>query len=232
VADNLTELLEEWQIPVWSTGFWGYRFAGVTQGLLNDLLLEGAATGLGATFLYDFSVRPFDEGFDQPTDAIAALGEDAGRPLYPSESPYNSARLRLRTKWDFWTGSPKAGLVSELLAAGIGPAVVKVPGDYLPGPLPDTSWSTYWSRFWLMFAAGTHPITGPGRIWGGQMLPFQLGPAGMTAAYHNLLRTIVRRYKPAQWVPWEYRFTLPSGSLIRIQGRPNPSDPDYIYYTP
>lgn len=230
MADTHLDLLAEWRVPIWSSGHWGYRFAGITGGILQDMLAEGAATGLASTWLYPFRVRPFDQSFDQPTDALARLGDDAMLPLYPGESPHGSLRPRLRAKWTFWTGSPKAGLLSELVAAGIGTATLTVPGDYAPASPPDSH--DYWSRFWLTFPAGEHPITGPGVVWGLFTVGDRLGPDGLTAEYHHLLRAIVRRLKPVQWVPWEYRFELASGGTIAIQGRVNPQDPDYVYYTP
>jgi hypothetical protein len=229
VAITHLELLEEWKIPIWSSGYWGYRYAGITGGLMQDMRAEGAATGLAATWLYPFSPRSVDVSYDQPLDALASLGADAGLPLYPGESAYSSLKPRLQNKWAFWTGSPKTGLVSELVAAGYGTAEVRVPGDW--SPMPDAQ--DYWSRFWLIFEDGEHPITGPGETWDPfQNYPVQLGPQGMTAEYHQLLRAIVKRLKPVQWVPWEYYFYLPGGELIRIQGRVNPFDPDYTYYTP
>ena len=223
------QLLEEWRIPVWSSGFWGYRYAGITGGLLQDMLVEGAATGLAATWLHSFSPRQLDVSFDQPIDAISSLGQDCGRPLYAGESAYQSARPRLRAKWTFWTESPKVGLVEELLAAGYGEAEVRVPNDWAVPP----DAQDYWSRFWLVFEPGEHPLTGPGLVWDPfQLYPVQLGPDGMTAEYHHLLRSIIARLKPVRWVPWEYYFDLPAGGQIRIQGRVNPLDPDYVYYTP
>ena len=233
MADTHLELLEEWQIPIWSSGYWGYRYAGITCGLLQDMLAEGAATGLMSTWLYDFRPTAFDVSFDQPTDAIALLGDDAGRPLYPNESAYQSGRLRLRAKWDFWTGSPKAGMVEELAAAGI--CSPSNPGPIVPGDASapaDSHTPDYWSRFWIGFDANEHSITGPGPIWGEYATGSKLGPDGLTAEYHHRLRAIVRRYKPARWVPWEYYFYLAGGEIIRIRGRANPNDPDYVYYTP
>jgi hypothetical protein len=85
----------------------------------------------------------------------------------------------------------------------------------------------------VTFNAGNHPITGPGTTWGVYEVGADpLGPAGLTAGYHHTLRAIVARYKPVQWVPWEYYFYLPSGGQIRLQARVNFTDPDYVYYSP
>jgi hypothetical protein len=224
VANTCTELLEEWQIPIWSSGYWGARFAGITGSLLQDMLIEGAATGLASTWLYDFKPTPVDESGEQPLGALALQGDDALRPQYPNESEA-SVKARLRAKWSFWTGNPRTGLLEELAAAGIGPATLLVPGDWVSPP--DSH--DHWSRFWLVFEEGDHPITGPGTLWGLFVVGTDvLGPEGLTAAYHNQLRTIVKRYKPIQWVPWQYRFAI-AGGEIKLRGRVG-FDPDHIYF--
>jgi hypothetical protein len=228
VANTCTELLEEWQIPIWSSGYWGSRFAGITGGLLSDFLLEGAATSLMAGWLYDFKPTARDESGEQPLGALALLGSDALRPQYPGESEA-SVKTRLRAKWSFWTGNPRSGLLEELAAAGLGPAILLVPGDWSPVPDGDTD---NWSRFWLIFEEGDHPITGPGTFWGGYLVGTSvLGPEGLTLEYYNQLRAIVKRYKPVQWIPWEYQFILPGGAhTIRLIGTSRPTDPYYVYY--
>lgn len=227
MANTCTELLEEWQIPIWSSGFWGARFAGITGGLLQDMLIEGAATGLASGWLYDFKPTPVDESGEQPLGALASQGDDAMRPQYPDETEA-SVKVRLREKWSFWTGNPRLGLLEELAAAGIGPAILLVPGDWSPVPDGDTD---NWSRFWLVFEEGDHPITGPGTLWGLFIVGTDvLGPDGLTSEYYNQLRTIVKRYKPIQWIPWQYHFVLPGGHLVALQGTPRPLDPYYVYY--
>lgn len=228
MANTHVELLEDWRIPLWSSGHWGGRYAGVVGGLLQDMLAEGAASGLAATWVYDFRPRAADLGFEQPNDAVARLGEDCMRPLYAGESPQQSAVPRIRSKWAFWTGSPKDGLVEELAAAGYGNPTILVPGDWVVPP--DSQHPDYWSRFWVQWGLGTHPFTGPGTIWAehvvGSML---LGPEGITEGYMQTLARIVRAHKPVQWVPWQYRFPLATGE-IHIQARPM-IDPDWTYYS-
>jgi hypothetical protein len=227
MANTCVDLLEEWQIPIWSTGFWGVRFAGITEGLLQDSLIEGAALALSGTWLYDFRPTPTDESGEQPLGSLALQGDDAMRPQYAGESEA-SVRQRLQDKWSFWTGDPRAGLLEELLAAGIGPATLLVPGDWSPVPDGDTD---NWSRFWLVFEDGDHPITGPGTIWGEHVVGTTvLGPEGLTADYIHQLRAIVRRYKPIQWIPWQYHFVLPGGHLVALQGTARQEDPYYVYY--
>lgn len=228
MADTCTELLEEWQIPIWSSGYWGVRFAGITAGLLNDTLIEGAASGLAGTWLYDFRPTPTDESGEQPLGSLALQGEDAMRPQYVGESEA-SVKERLQNKWAFWTGDPRAGILEELAAAGVGPAALLVPGDWAAPP--DSQHPDNWSRFWLIFEEGDHPVTGPGTVWGLFVVgETPLGPEGFTQDYGQRLRTIVKRYKPIQWIPWQYRFLLAGGHVVTLQGAARPLDPDYVYY--
>lgn len=228
MADTCVDLLEEWQIPIWSSGFWGVRFAGITEGLLQDSLIEGAALALQGSWLYDFRPVPVDESGEQPLGSLALQGDDAMRPQYLGETDA-SVRQRLRDKWQFWTGNPRSGLLEELGAAGIGPAILLVPGDWVVLPDPDTD---NWSRFWLIFEEGDHPITGPGIVWGDYVLgEDHLGPEGLTPEYIHQLRAIVKRYKPIQWIAWQFHFILPGGlHQIALQGAIRPEDPYYVYY--
>lgn len=225
-ANTHVQLLEDWRVPIWSSGYWGSRYAGVVSGLLQDMLAEGAATGLAASWLYDFRPTPAHLGFEQPADARALLGEDCGRPQYPGEDPA-AHRARLRDKWSFWTGSLKDGMLEELAAAGYGNPTILVPGDWVSPP--DSQHPDYWSRFWLTWDVGDHPFTGPGTIWAEHVVGSTLlGPAGITPGYMQRLAQIVRTHKPAQWVPWQYRFALATGE-IKIQARPM-IDPDWVYF--
>lgn len=90
--------------------------------------------------------------------------------------------------------------------------------------------SSYWSRFWLDITGS--PLTGPGLSWGAHRVGLDiLGPAGGTAEYFGQLREIVGRTKPAQWIPWEYRWPGVAGGTIRIQGTDRPLDPGYVYFS-
>jgi hypothetical protein len=214
-------------VPVWSRGEWGGRFAGIVGGLLCDFIAEGAATGLAATWVVDFSPRPVHLGGEQPVDALAALGDECGRPAYAAESPADH-RVRLQNKWAFWTGPPKDGLSEELAAAGYGAPRIIVPNDWVSPP--DSQHPDYWSRFWVQWDIGTHPFTGPGTIWAEYVVGNNtlLGPEGITEGYMTLLARVIRQNKPVQWVPWQYRFTLAT-TEIHIQARPM-IDPDWVYY--
>lgn len=112
-------------IPVFR-GFWGQRFIGIHVGLLNDRLAEAATQAVLSPYLYPDPVAPFE----QPLDAMDLLGLDCGRPHYTGEHYYTSFRERLRGKWDFWTGDPKAGMLEEFVAAGFTGTTLTVPRDW------------------------------------------------------------------------------------------------------
>lgn len=224
------ELIHDLATNPWR-GFWGERFIGVTVGLLDDMLTEGAATAIRAGMLYDITPRPADIEFDQPGDSLTLLGLDALRPWYPGEDRYVSLVQRIQSKWDFWTGSVKTGIDEELTAAGYELPTLTVPGDYVT---PPDSFTTYWSRFWLEFADGDHPVTGEGVLCGaGDAIcgEFNAGPEGLTSQYWFTLQAILRRYKPVQWVCWNVSFELPDTSLINLQVHKRFDDPDYEYHS-
>ena len=227
MARTLTELAEQLAVAPW-TGDNGSRFFGVLCGVLNDMLAEGAAEAFGAQLVYPFVGKA--ETYEQPPDALEALGIGCGRPHYPGEPYYLSLRARIRGKWDFWTGGIKAGLIAELAAAGY-TATVVVPNDFVTPPDP----ASYWSRFWVRFPLGTHPVTGgAGFVLGTSVVGTdRIGPAGLQsatgAAYLTLLKSIVRRYKPAIWVCWNLEFEYASGKYIRLQVHKRYADANYIY---
>jgi hypothetical protein len=227
MAKTHIELLEEARLPRWSTDgspvHYGERFIGVVLGLVNDAMAEGAATALIAQYLYAEPGQPYE----QPLDSIERLGQDALRPHYKGEHYINSALPRLRDKWNFWTGSPKAGMIEEYEAAGYPGVTIAVPGDFAIEPNP----IGYWSRFWVRFPAGSHSIIGPGAVVGTAIVgTSRVGPEGLTTEQLSLIEIEANRYKDVQFVVWDYEFTLDDDSIIRLQGRRRFADPDYIYH--
>lgn len=223
MATNHVDLAEEFRIPRWSSGFWGSRFAGVTGGFLMDLLAEGAATALDASWSALFS--PASDVYDKPADGLGGLGSASLLPLLPGENAHISLRARLLDKWNFWSGSPELGLESILGTATGGTADVLVPGDFVSPP----DAFVHWSRFWVQFPEGSHPVTGSANTYaGGQTFGdgSTYGPAGLTQEYFSLLKSVSRRYKPAQWVAWDFEFVL-SGITYRSMVHPR-VDPAFV----
>lgn len=217
---NHTELAEAYGIPRWSSGFWGSRFSGVCGGLLIDLLLEGAATSLDSAWCTLFT--PASDPYDKPSDAIGAMGRSASLPLLSGEDPHTSLLGRLANKWAFWSGSPETGLEGVLAVAAGGPVDVLVPGDF--GSPPDAF--DHWSRFWVNFPEGSHPVTGSAAAWGAFAWGdgTKYGPAGLTPEFVALCKSVARRYKPVQWVVWDFEYVL-SGVTYRsmIRHRVDPA---------
>lgn len=232
--DTITQLVGEIATAPW-TGPVGEAYAGIITGIANDAMIEGASKALQSSFLYPVTPRP--ETYDQPPEAIDALGRDALLLRYSGEDAYTGLRPRVRNKWVFWQKGIKAALLDELTAAGYVGAEIFVPNDFTPRPDPAANWS----RFWLNFPVGTHPVTGTGGfIMGaasGTVGVSRLGPAGLQTAageaYLTQLKSVLGRMKPAQWVVWDIIFEVTPGALyIFLQYRPgrvSPLDPHYAY---
>lgn len=230
--DTVTQLVGELATAPW-TGAVGAAYAGVICGIANDVMIEGASRAMQSALLYPVTPRP--ETYDQPPEAIDALGRDALLLRYAGEDAYTSLRPRVRNKWVFWQKGIKAALLDELMAAGYAGVEILVPNDFTPRPDPASNWS----RFWLNFPAGTHPVTGLGGfIMGGAGTGVvgedRLGPAGLNTAageaYLTQLKSVLKRMKPAQWIVWDIIFEVTPGVLyIFLQYKPRFSDPHYAY---
>jgi hypothetical protein len=218
------DMIQSADLPRWGSGsFWGQRFIGIVVGVCGDMLADGASIAL----VSQFSTMP-DE---QPLDALDILAQDCLRPHYTGEL-YSSVRQRVLGKWDFWTGSPKSGMIAEFAATGSA-VTIKVPGDFVSPPAP----TSYWSRFWVDFALGTHPVSIGGAAVGSAVVgTSRLGPTGIGSAsgeiYWRQLNTVTKRYKPLQWVPWDFEFEYSSGKFIRLMGHKRFRDANYVYQDP
>ncbi len=227
MAQFHVDLLEEFALPRWSKGFWGSRFAGTTGGLLMDLLTEGVALAIDGSWADLFT--PASDVYDKPSDSIGVQGRDSLLPLLTGEDPHTSLLPRLQDKWNFWAGSPELGLESVFEVVSGGPVDVLVPGDFASPP----DAFTHWSRFWVNFPDGSHPITGAADELGdGSLLGdgSTLGPAGLTAAHFTLLKSIAARYKPVQWVVWDFEFVV-GASTFRVMVHPR-VDPAFVSEAP
>jgi len=198
---------------------------GVVLGVGNDLLAEGAATALSAQWLVPFKPGDPDE---RPVGGLDLIGAASGLPRYPAESQADYL-TRLLRRWTLWTQGPKVTLAEELASAGFVGVTIEVPNDFSPRPAP----ASYWSRFWVRFPVGSHPVTGPGGfvVGVGIVGTDRIGPAGFDTAegalQFGLIRQIIARMKPSQWVPWDFIFELPGGDEIRLQGHRRLRDPSF-----
>lgn len=225
-ARRHVDLVEQIAVPPWS-GPIGQRFMGVVLGISNDLMTEGAATAAAAQWLVPF--KPGDPN-DRPSGGLDFIGAASGLPRYPAETQADYL-ARLLRRWTLWTQGAKTTLTEELESAGFTGVTIEVPNDSDPRPSPDT----YWSRFWVNFPVGSHPVTGPaGFVVGtGVVGTDRIGPEGFDTAdgalVFGLIRQVVNRLKPSQWVVWDYRFDLGGGESIVLQGHRRFQDPDYEY---
>lgn len=227
MARTHLELVEEAALPRWSTDgsivHYGERFIGVVVGLVNDIFAECATTAVIAQYLIAEPGQPYE----QPLDSIERLGQDALRPHYKGEHYINSTVPRLLDKWNFWTGSPKAGMIEEYAAAGFPGVTIIVPGDFGVEPNP----VGYWSRFWVHFPIGSHDVTGIGAVVGTAVVGVDVvAPAGLTTEKWGLIQAIADRYKDVQFVVWNFEFVLADSSVISLQGKDRFRDPDYFFH--
>lgn len=200
---------------------------GVVLGISNDLMTEGAATAVASQWLVPFAPGDPD---DRPAGGLDMIGAASGLPRYPAETQADYL-VRLLRRWTLWTQGPKVTLTEELESAGFAGATIEVPNDSDPRPDP----ASYWSRLWVNFPVGSHPVTGPnGFVVGtGVVGTDRIGPEGFNTAdgalVFGLIRQVVNRMKPSQWVVWDYRFDLGGGESIVLQGHRRFQDDDYEY---
>lgn len=214
------DLVEEMKLPRWS-GDVGQQLIGLMLGIVNDWLADAESVAA----LSGLSTLPLE----QPLDAVDELCNECLRPHYPGET-YASARARELAKWDHWSGSPMAGLIAELNAAGYTGFTIRMPNDTaLPMP------AGYWSGFWIDFPQGTHPVTGPGATRVGNYVVGRdrIGPAGINTqqghVYWRRLLAIVGRNKPVDWVLWTVRFYTGVSNGISLMGRARSTTYDTNY---
>ena len=172
-------------VPGWLQGYWGQRLIGVL-GLVADVASQGAAEAVRAPWLAEAS---------SPDDCLDLVGEEQMMPRYPTETA-DQYRARLLKVWDTWpfAGSAQA-IEAQLRAAGFD-ATVEFHDDR-EGPRGETA--PYYSQFWVRIDATptyANPAWGDfdwndGTDW---------GPADLSPSDAQLVRSIIRKWKPADWV--------------------------------
>jgi hypothetical protein len=175
----------------------GRRFIGAAM-VLMDSVAQGLAHAARSPWLKSEEGPAFD--------ALRYLGSECSLPRYPGET-WPQYKARLERVWEDW---PLAGgepaIVGQFAAAGFpGVQILYFPSE--PGPRGEPP--PYWSQFSLYFPLGSHPVTGAGEKWGAFNWGSALwGPAGLTAEAAFTMRSIVRKWKPAQWVCRKLIFDL------------------------
>lgn len=222
------ELTEKLAVPPYS-GPNGLKFIGLLIGLTNQMQNEAAATALSAQWLKTFT--PGHE-YDHPLQGLDAIGAASGLPRYPGEDYITEYLPRLLSRWTLWTQGIKSMLVSEFASAGFSGVEIEVPTDFDPRPDP----VDYWSRFWVRFPVGSHPITDPeGFVVGTSIVGSEyIGPEGFDSVDGSLvlglIKQIVQRLKPSQWVCWDLVFELGGGDEVRLQVHSRFQDENYVYF--
>jgi hypothetical protein len=101
--------------PPWLRDFYGERFVGMVNGLMADLISEGASQAIKAHLLLSDT---------SPPDALPSIGDERNMPRYPSETDAQY-RDRLHGAWDAWEfagnedGTGTGGIIGQLNAFGL-----------------------------------------------------------------------------------------------------------------
>lgn len=222
------DLIEQADLPRWN-GEWGQRFMGVVCGITNDLVLEAASQAVLSQLLRMSTQLPNNE---QPNDALDALGSDA---LLPQLSDsYPDYRSTLLSKWDFWTGNPMAGLLSELDRAWPSASWALLTLQDTPLTIDPDNWSAF--RIVVNGAQLIPPVTGPGATRVGIAVVDRdyIGPAGWDtaegAAAWRTYESIISRCKPVNWVNWDLVITTATTTItLMVRRRTTVTDPFYVY---
>jgi len=110
--------------PPWLRRANGERFVGMTIGLMSDLVSEGAAQALKASWLLSDT---------SPPDALPEIGTERSMPRYYADSD-DTYRARLHAAWAAWQfagneeGTGGLGIVAQYVAMGL-PNVSIVPAE-------------------------------------------------------------------------------------------------------
>jgi len=179
-------------------GKYGRRWVGTAMLLLNSVA-QGLTHALRAPWLKSPPGGAYD--------ALPLLGSETSLPRYPTES-YVQHRDRVERAWQDWPFAGTFGpLIAQLAAAGY-PGVEVIFDDNAPGPHGQPA--PYWSQFWLFFPIGSHPVTGAGQRWGSFLWGDGTlwGPSGITYLELFTIRSIVRKWKPGDWVCRGLQFEL------------------------
>lgn len=202
-------LVERWA-PTVLRGYYGERLNGVV-GLLLDLGAQAVTDAVRGAWI--------GVGDGPAPDALGVIARELNLLRYPSETWDQHYARQLRA-WDDWlTAGDEQAIIGQLTAAGFPGALIKTPQDW-----PTKAPAPYWSQFWVLFPAGTHSVTGPGKIIGDGAIPLVgdfavgdgtylgtgaswfigdgtlIGPDGLSPLNLLTMRRIIRKFKPAHWV--------------------------------
>lgn len=126
-----------------------------------------------------------------PDDVLPVVGAERRMPRYPIETPA-IYRDRLWRAWEAYPfGGSTTAIERQLEAAGF------------PGRVRVSSIGRPWPEFWVLFDEDVHPITSPGKPWGGSFVwgdGTLWGPQGIAPEGLRSLVALVDKWKHVQWV--------------------------------
>jgi hypothetical protein len=181
--------------PTRLRGYFGRRLVGAAM-LLLDSVAQGLSHAVKAAWIKG------EEG--GAYDAPSLLASETSLPRYPLET-YSQHKARLERAWLDWPfAGDESSILGQLAAAGFPGAEIRFDPN---APGPNGQPAPYWSQFWVFFPIGSHPIVGAGQEWGsfdwgdGTLW----GPEGRDGPEATQLalftiRSIIKKWKPADWV--------------------------------
>lgn len=181
------------------------RFAGVAFGVVADATAAAFGVVLRMPWLLDEEC---------PDDVVPLIGAERRMPRYPGES-VAAYKKRLFQAWEWYErGGDEDTITAQLAAAGYPGAVVLTPWDTTIEP------PGYWSHFIVTLPPGSHPVTAVAPVWGsfnwGDGTTY--GPVGLSAAQGAVLRAIVRKWKPVDWICRRLDFDIDGVNTASIGG--------------
>lgn len=181
--------------PGWLQGYWGQRLLGICV-LVADIVSEGASEAIRAPWLAEST---------SPDDCLSLKGEEYMMPRYPGETA-EQYRARLLAVWETWPYAGSAQAIETQLAAAGFDATVVFHSDRL-GPKGQAA--PYRSQFWVLLN-GTPTYESPAWgdfDWGDGT---EWGATDVSPEDADLIRAIVRKWKPADWVCRGFGYVLES----------------------
>lgn len=130
-------------VPPWLRRYWGERLVGGAVGLYADLLMEGCAQAVKASWLRSNT---------SPDDALPRIGDERNVPKVDGETP-DEYRARLANAWELWEEAGTPSYADNVLEPwGFSPAGVFV---YSWHDGDEDAASTHWSKFSVVALDGT-----------------------------------------------------------------------------
>lgn len=179
---------------------------GVLCGYTGDIIADALSASLRLAWIKDRG---------SPDDVLPLIGSERGLPIYPGETA-TGYRSRVDSAWVSYTFAGAEQTIEAQFALAGYPGVQVTFDAAALGPNGEAA--PYWSQFWIYFPYSSgHPVTSDGPKWGS----FTYGDGslygiGTTAAFYQLIHSIIRKWKPSRWICRGFKFQLASSAIVEI----------------